>query len=143
MAANQYMPTCPCGTTLTDLRDVDEQIRWSEKLNESWGVTKKGTAYWFRCLRCHRKEWPNDFRVNNRHSRPAPAWLDLRIVDPRGNRGGDYFYLTTPPPERVAREVRSAWELAGEDNGSSREEKRRKCSDAGASPSAASSGVVA
>ena len=63
------MPTCVCGTVLTDSRNADEQFRWSDRLGDCWDYRENGTAYWFRCRRCRLRERPNDYRVNNRWSR--------------------------------------------------------------------------
>ena len=100
------MPLCACGTVLTDIRGADEQVRWAERLGDCWGYRENGTAYWFKCFRCHVREWPNDFKVKNRYSRPAPSWLHLHwTARPRGQlASGDFFFLTTPPPERRGRQ---------------------------------------
>ena len=100
------MPLCVCGTVLTDIRGADEQVRWAERLGDCWGYRENGTAYWFKCFRCLVREWPNDFKVKNRYSRPAPSWLHLHwTARPRGQlASGDFFFLTTPPPERRGRQ---------------------------------------
>ena len=87
-----YMPTCQCGTHLTDLRTFEEQMRWAERLGGSWDWNENGRADWFYCLGCHRLLWPNDKRINNRYSRPAPKWLHMCVPMALANRrlvGGD------------------------------------------------------
>ena len=56
------------------------------------------TVHWRLCQACHKRVWPADLRVGNRHSRP--------FVEPMpGIRGGKRrlvvgdFYLTEAPPE--------------------------------------------
>ena len=87
-----YMPQCPCGKILTDMRNPDEQLRWAERLDVSWGFRDNGTAYRFNCQACHQKKW-------GRYSRPASKHLDIYL--PGASYGacrlvcGDYFYLTS------------------------------------------------
>ena len=98
-----YMPLCRCGRILTDMRSVDEQTRWGERFDVSWGYRLNETAYWFYCLPCHRKIWPHDRRVIGRYSRPAPKHLNLYLPNAAVGASrlacGDYFYLTTAAPE--------------------------------------------
>ncbi len=97
---------CSCGrTTLSDLRSVDEQTRWGDRLGGCWDYNDNDTAYWFYCLECHRRKYPHDRRhFGNRYGGPAPAWLHVCLHATTGGRqpltAGVYFYLTTPPPER-------------------------------------------
>ena len=68
-----YVPLCICGTVLTDIRGTDEQIRCAERLGVFWDYCENGMVYWFRCFRCHLREWPDDFKVK-RTVTPLSTW---------------------------------------------------------------------
>ena len=94
-----YMPRCPCGVVLTDLRTQEELRKWAHREGDCWGRRPNGTPYWYFCLRCHLRRWPNDRRYNNRWSTPAPPLWHMACSGVHRLVAGD-FYLTCPPPER-------------------------------------------
>jgi hypothetical protein len=55
-AGRSYMPTCECGTHLTDLRTFGEQLRWAERLGVSWDWKENGRATLDKV--CLRAGWP-------------------------------------------------------------------------------------
>ena len=109
-----YMPRCPCGVVLTDLRTQEELRKWAHREGDCWGRRPNGTPYWYFCLRCHLRRWPNDRRYNNRWSTPAPPLWHMACSGVHRLVAGD-FYLTCPPPERrrdelaEPRRVRHDW----------------------------------
>jgi hypothetical protein len=103
MPPKKYMPLCECGKThLTDLRSDGELERWARRRGDCWDYNELGRPFWFLCLPCHGRRWPNDRRWGNRHDSPAPPWLHTVQKGVRHHQllPGDFFYLTTPPPER-------------------------------------------
>ena len=124
MATLSSTPLCPCcqQVFLTDLRSDTELGRWGDLEGVSWRRSSGGTPRWDLCLACHRQEWPNDRRCNNRHSSPSPFWMRLRVGRVRGASvsrldAGDFF-LTAAPPELVGE--------SGVPLGTARRAKRRK-----------------
>jgi hypothetical protein len=104
------MPLCECGKThLTDLRSDGELGRWAHRQGDCWDYNERGRPFWFFCVPCHGRRWPNDRRWGNRHDSPAPPWLHTVQKGVRHYQclAGDFFYLTTPPPERVSTDTRS------------------------------------
>jgi hypothetical protein len=144
-----YMPLCQCGKILTDVRSADEQTRWAERLDVSWGCRENGTAYWFYCQPCHQKVWPHDRRVIGRYSRPAPKYLAIYLPKAAAYgksrlASGDYFFLTSAFPEWVSDESggesrRVFPERASDESGG---ESRRVCARF-AAPLAVSAAAVA
>ena len=115
----KYMPLCLFGrTTLSDLRSLDEQMRWADRFEECWDVNEVGTAYWKYCLECHKQRCPHDTRhYGNRYTRPAPSWMHmcLPLDKAPGKRQlimGDF--LSDHAPARAdhdrGRESRRCWQ---------------------------------
>ena len=66
-------PKCPiCGDDLTALKSDALKATWAYDENYKWGQRSARLAYWFYCLLCHNKLWPEDFRPA--HNRFQGCW---------------------------------------------------------------------